>query len=116
MRKRNFGFCLDKLLWWLLFLLPLILLVVYWAKTGTVSLSGAMTSAGLGILEASDIFVSLNSIFGVSGLVPLFASSDVLFYVCYIVCVYLLHLLVDFLLFIPRIADKWLNSLYGGDK
>lgn len=114
MRKKTLKCLFDNVFWYLIYLLPLILLVVYWCKTGAISVVGAMNDAGLGIITTNPVYTSLNGIFGADGVVPFFASPDIIAYGSYFVCVFIFHLAVDFLLFIPRLCHKWMNFL-GGD-
>lgn len=118
MRKRTVNFCFDKFFWYAVYMLPLILYVIYLLKGGyeaIPSLSTAMSSFGLNVLETSDLYVALNNVFGSGGVVPTFVSGDILLFMTYFISTFLLHLMVDFVLFIPRIAMKWLDKLYGGD-
>lgn len=119
MRKKTINSLFDNVFWYLVYMLPIILLVVFAIKNGTfVSFSEVMSSCHLDILTTNDLYVTLNSIFGSTGVVPLFSSPDVLMFMSYFIGCYLVHLCVDFLLFIPRIANSWLNKFYGegGDK
>lgn len=116
MRERTQKNLFDNIFWYLIYLLPLIIWVVVSFRTGNiVSLSNALETMGLKILDNNQIIANLTEIFGSSGIFPMFATADVLLYMTYFISVYLIHLFVDFLLFIPRIAHKWLNKLYGGD-
>lgn len=116
MRQRTQKNLFDNIFWYLIYLLPLIIWVVVSFRTGTIiSLSSALETMGLKVLEDNQIIINLSEIFGSVGVFPMFASIDILLYFTYFICVFLMHLFVDFLLFIPRIAHKWLNKLYGGD-
>ena len=116
MRERTQKNLFDNIFWYLIYLLPLIIWVVVSFRTGNiVSLSNALETMGLKVLENNQILTNLSEIFGSNGVLPLFVSTDILLYISYFICVFLIHLFVDFLLFIPRITHKWLNKLYGGD-
>lgn len=96
--------------------MPIIIWIVISFRTGTIiSLSSSMELMGFKLFENNQIYINLGEIFGIDGIMPLFSNSDVLMYMSYFVCVYLIHIFIDFLLFIPKIAHKWLNKLYGGD-
>lgn len=116
MRKKSINLLFENIFWYLIYLLPLFSMLILLVKTGSASMSGAMNMIGFDILQTSDIYVALDSIFGASGVVPVFASSGALLFASYYVIAFLLHLAVDFLLFIPKIANKWLNKMYGGDE
>lgn len=114
MRKRTISCLLDNLMWFLIYMLPLICFIVILCKTGQVtSLSECMSSCGLGVLTNNVVYTALNSIFGADGVLPLFVSADILLYFSYFVCVWLCHLAVDVLLFLVRYAHKLMDN-FGG--
>ena len=114
MRKKTISCLCDNIFWHLIYLLPLILVVGVTFETGTlVSLSTAFQTLGLDIISTNPIFTTLQSIFGSTGIVPLFNNVALLEYISYFVSAYLIHMCVDFLLFIPRFAMNFLNKLYG---
>ncbi len=116
MRKRTISCLFDNIMWYLLYLLPLVVYLFVVIRTGNLlSLSSAMNTAGLGILESNVIFNSLNSLFGSAGVMPLFVSTDLLLYFSYFISVWLCHLAVDVLLFIVRLAHKFMDC-FGGAK
>jgi len=80
------------------------------------SLSSVISTLGLDILNDSVIYTTLNSVVGAGGILPLFSSPDILIFFTYYICVYILHLLVDIVIFIPKIAHKWLNTFTQGDE
>ena len=103
-------------MWYLLYLLPILIWGLVSFQSGTfTTLSNAMSSMGLEIFSNNQIFISLSNIFATTGVLPLFTNSDIILYMSYFISVFLIHLFVDFILFIPRLAHKWLNKLYGGD-
>jgi len=115
MRKKTISNLFDNFFWYVVYMLPILLLLIYWFKTGSLSLVSCMNSAGLGVVVDNPIYTSLNAIFGSAGTFPLFASADLIAFGSYFVCAFLLHLFVDFLLFIPRLCHKWLKCFTGGD-
>lgn len=115
MRKKTIKELFDNVFWYAVYILPLILLALYWFKTGSISLVNCMNDAGLGILTNNPIYTSLADIFGANGVLPLFASADLICFGSYFISCFILHLLVDFILFIPRLCHKWLNEFGGND-
>ena len=116
MRKKTLNELFDNLFWYGVYLLPILCMLFVTFNTGTfTSLSSALTGCGLGILTNNPIFDTITQIFGSSGILPFFQNADILIYVSYFVSVFILHLLVDFILFIPRLCHKWMKSLYGGN-
>ena len=116
MREKTQKNLFDNIMWYILYLLPVIMWAIVSYRTGTMaSLSSAMSSFGLDILGTNQVYVVLSDIFATTGILPLFVANDLIMYFTYFISVFIVHLFVDFILFIPRIAHKWLNKLYGGN-
>lgn len=115
MRKKTINCLFDNVLWYLVYLLPLIAFGILLIGNSATTLSSAMLSVGLGILTDNVVFTSLNSIFGSGGVLPLFVSGDILLYFSYFICCWLCHIAVDVLLFLVRWAHSLMSS-FGGDK
>ncbi len=114
MRKKSINNFFDSALWYLVYMLPLLCFVLLVSKTGQlVPLAECMSSCGLGILTDNVVYTALNSIFGASGVLPLFMSADILLYFSYFICVWICHLAVDILLWIVRYAHKLMDN-FGG--
>lgn len=115
MTKKKISHICDKVFWGLIMLLPLIVYVVYIIKNGSIySLENVFTDFGFGINTDNVIYQTFISIFGVvagsTASIPAFLSNGVILYITYIVIVELIHLIVDCLLYIPRIAMKFLDK------
>lgn len=117
MRKRTISNIADHVFWLLIALLPL---VIY----GFTCLSYELTSASdtlpslmdflvdFGISDTSITYTVLDDIFGSTGILPLFnPGSVVLLFLSYFTTVEIVHLAVDFLLFIPRLSHKWMEKI-----
>lgn len=116
MREKTQKNLFDNLMWYLLYLLPLIIWLLISFRTGEIiALSDAIASMGFNIFTDNQILITLSDIFATTGILPLFVTSDIILYMSYFISVFLIHLFVDFILFVPRLAHKWLNKLYGGD-
>lgn len=115
MRKRTIKTLADTIFWYALYFLPIIVLLITCIHNPITSVSNVINTLGLNVLQDSIVFTSLSSIFGTGGVLPFFQSPDILLFFTYYICVYILHLLVDFVIFIPRIAHKWLNHFTQGD-
>lgn len=117
MRKRTISTLFDNIFWYGLYLLPLICFVfmVWHSGLDGVTLATSMSNCGLDIFSQNFIYDGLMSLFGVGGVMPLFNSPDVLAFGSYFISVFLLHLAVDVLLFIPRFAHKCMDC-FGGVK
>ena len=117
MRKKTINHLFDSFMWYVVYLTPLLIWLGISIRIGKFStLSSAFDLIGMNIFTDNVILSSLSNIFGIGGVFPLFASNDVLIYFTYFVSVYLIHLVVDFLLFIPRLCHKWLNSFCRGEE
>lgn len=121
MRKKTVDHCADTLFWYLLYLFPVLGYMLYLfvePGTGATLLSFETFCSNIGVSFFTDNIVlsSLTSIFGVEGVLPLFNSSAPFIMFTWFVCVFIAHLAVDFLLFIPRLAHKWLRGFYDGGK
>lgn len=116
MRKRNINCIFDNIMWYLIYLLPIFAFLFVLIRTGTLMpLSDCMSTFGLDILTNNFVYTALSGLFGSSGVVPLFTSPDLLLYLSYFICVYLAHLAVDVLLFIPRYSHKLMSAFGGKD-
>lgn len=119
MRKRNFSFCLDNLMWYIIYLAPL-LIVLFSAFCTPLAdvLTTIEQSNFVQDFATTPVYTVLDDIFGVDGILPLLTGqtgSAILSYLTYFANVLIIHLAVDFVLFIPRLAHKWLDKLFGGD-
>lgn len=129
MRKRTVTHISKNIFWYLLYLLPIFVWLMFiWAFAFVnvdsflnmdwemfPSLHGLLLSH-FGVSTDSVIYQSLLSIFDTAGILPMFdflgssIADGILLYFTYFVGVYLIHLMIDFLLFIPKLAHKWLNG------
>lgn len=116
MRKRNISYLFDTIFWYLLYALPLIVALIFYARTGTIiGFSQIMVDCGLAVDTSSIVYTTLLSIVGTNGSMPLFASADIVAVFTYFINVLIAHLLVDFVLFIPRLAHDFMFKFTGGD-
>lgn len=114
MRKRTIKCLFDNILWYVVYMLPLIFAIIHWFKMGIVDLSSVFALGGFELFADNIVFTSLNSIFGASGIVPLFTGSGLLMYLSYFIICMVVHLAVDCLLFIVRLAHNWMDGIVGG--
>lgn len=115
MRKKTVNHIADTIFWYALYFLPVIaFLLVCWSEPGSgqqmTSLNEFFSRSGFDIYGGNIIYESLYNVVGEEGLMPLFDNDYALYFVTWFASVYLVHLLVDFILFIPRLAHKWMNS------
>lgn len=114
MRKRTIKCLFDNVMWYLIYLLPLIFAIVHWTKIGTLDIASVFTLGGFELFADNIVFTSLNSIFGANGVIPLFSGNGLLMYLSYFIICMIVHLAVDTLLFIVRLAHNWLEGIVGG--
>ena len=114
MRKRTIKCLFDNIMWYLIYLLPLIFALIHWSKIGTLDIAGVFALGGFELFADNIVFTSLNSIFGATGVIPLFSGSGLLMYLSYFIICMLVHLAVDVLLFIVRLAHNWMEGIVGG--
>lgn len=114
MRKRTINHLFDTIFWYLIYLLPLIFSIIYWIKFGILDIANIFTLAGFDLFANNIVFNSLNSIFGSIGIIPLFNGTGILMYLSYFIICMVVHLAVDVLLFIVRIAHNWIEGFIGG--
>lgn len=115
MRKRTIKCLADTIFWYALYFLPILILILMSIHNPITSISSVISTLGFNVLQDNIIFTTLSDIFGSGGVLPFFQSTDLIIFFTYYICVYLLHLLVDFVIFIPRIAHKWLNHFTQGE-
>lgn len=116
MRKRNFAFVIDSIFWFLVSAMPIVLYgLSFLSRNYTpVALDNFFTFIGAE-QDTTVVYGVLLDIFGTSGVLPLFDSPEIFTILSYFVNVQIIHLAVDFLLFIPRLAHDFLKR-FGGDR
>lgn len=119
----RFAFKLDKIFWFLMLIFPMISWCLYLfsfngygdANSSLVSFWTWLNSQIIGAnISNNVVYVTLNSIFGVSGVFPVFGSSFLLF-MTYLVNVEIIHVCFDVIVFIPRLAHKWISKAVQDD-
>ena len=117
MRKRTIANLVDSAFWFFVSILPLALYMItclsYKLQSSTDNLTGFLPfMKNLGLMDSGIIYNSLVDLFGTTGILPLFSADNnaILLFLSYFVSVEIVHLAVDFLLFIPRLAHKYMNT------
>lgn len=130
MRKRSVNHIADTIFWYVVYMLPLILTIIQ-----SIGIFGGMTFDGwltisdaynmldfdfmtlltcnleaLGVDFNGVVSTTLESLFGDGGILPMVTDATIFGFGEWFVCTLLVHLCVDFVLFIPRIAHKWLDD------
>lgn len=115
MRKKTVNHLADTIFWYFLYFLPVIAFLLFLiaepSTTGNaVNFLTFIESCGFGFVQDNFIVAGLRDIFGTGGIMPFF-NTDVPFVIfTWYVGVIIAHLFVDFIIFIPKLAHKWLNK------
>lgn len=117
MRKRTIANLVDSFFWLLVAILPIVLYLItcfsYKLTNATDSVIGFLPfMKSLGLVDSGLIYKSLSDLFGTAGILPLFSAENnaILVFLSYFVSVEIVHLAVDFLLFIARLGHKYMNT------
>lgn len=117
----RFSYKLDKIFWFFLTLFPLFGYSLYLVTLADAGASLSFVNFMQGFLHiipnagnpVRQVFVS---IFGSSGLFPLFSSgSGMIEFFTYAVSIEILHVCFDVIVFIPRLAHKWISKAVQDD-
>lgn len=120
MRKKTVNHLADTIFWYLIYFLPVICYLLYMlVEPGTgstvLAFNAFFDSIGIGFVSDNVVVSSLKSIFGASGVLPLFATETPFIIFGWFICTFIAHLAVDFLLFIPRLCHKYMNKFTQGE-
>lgn len=117
MRKRTITNIADTIFWYSLYFLPVLVYVLSIISPN--GITGATLDFAV-FIENYPVFTNYNiiyttlvEIFGVNGVMPLLGNSVLLVF-SWFVSVYIIHLAVDFLLFIPKLCHKFMNDYTEG--
>lgn len=114
MRKKTVTHSVKTIFWWIVYCLPLITyLFILWgnARNGIDDIMSFDTvMANYYDVAQGIISDPLYSIFGDVGILPLFNNYGIFIFMEWFIGAYLLHLAVDFILFIPRLCHKFMNK------
>lgn len=114
MRQKTINFLFDKVMWYVLYFLPIILLIITSVNGTPTSISNMLTTIGIDISTSNIIYTTFVDMFGQGGLFELFINNDIFIYITYFIGLYLLHFVIDISLFIIKLTRKWLDNVIGG--
>lgn len=127
MRKRTVKNIASTIFWYVLYFLPVLVSIIYFIKASGIDPNGypiypqvydVLLDNGL-FIEDGIIFTSLIELFHIdNGILPLLPADYWASYLSWFVSIYLCHIAVDIILFVPKLAHKWMNGLtqQGGDE
>lgn len=116
MREKKINHILDVVFWQFVYLLPLFAYLFYLmpfndGSVGVTSFSQFINDIGFGFIAGNNpIYTALESLFGSVDFLEAFNSNGVLLFASYYGNVTLIHLVIDFLLFIPHICMQWMDK------
>lgn len=106
MRKRTINHFFDNFMWYLVYLLPLIIFIILLCNGDSdISISTVLTNYKLDTVQ-NVIINSFSDVLGADGVFALFNNNDLLLYFVYFISVYICHIFIDIVLFIPRYAHR----------
>ena len=116
--KNRFGYKLDKLFWFFIAFLPLIGWVASLLFSTSPAAFGTFITEkfGLAASDSNPFYSVFVDIFGSAGIFPLFAeNSEILIMFSWLATGEIIHVLFDVLIFIPRLAHKWISKAVQDD-
>lgn len=120
----RFSYKLDKIFWFVISFLPLFSWLVYLFSFSSYTASPLTFYAWLeqnfgflGQISQSTIYSTLYQIFSITSVTSLFPalSTSLLAYFTYLITVEIVHVLYDVMVFIPRLAHKWISKAVQDD-
>lgn len=112
MRKKTILYFVDTVFWWTVYALPVVILLICSNNSFGEALSGSLLRNFFCITQNNPIFTALVGLFGNGGILPFFSSGSYIFVILtWFVAANLCHIAVDVLLFIPRMAHKFIDIL-----
>lgn len=112
MRKKQVNHLADTIFWYLIYFMPAIIYGIICAthKTETLTLAQFFETYGFGLTNGNIITITINQIFGADGILPLVQDIGIIYVISWFGTTMLLHLLIDFILFIPRLAHNFMEK------
>lgn len=113
MRKKTILYFVDTVFWWTVYALPVIVLLIASNNFFVDALgSGGALRNFFYITKNNPVYTALVGLFGLNGILPFFGSGSYVFIILtWFVVTNLCHIVVDVLLFIPRMAHKFIDIL-----
>lgn len=119
--KNRFSYKLDKLFWWIVAFAPLF---CYFLYVPFKSISGEPVSVASflvnnflngSVFGNNPIWAAFYYLFSGDGVFPLFAGESAMYIFFWFISVELIHLFFDVIIFIPRLAHKWISKVVQDD-
>lgn len=114
MRQKTVSFVFDKIMWYLLYFLPILVMLISSINGTPMDVAGTMLQLGITPSNTNIIYTSLVSIFGTGGVLELFSNTGIFLYLTYFISCYLCHFILDLTIFMIKLCRKWIDSIVGG--
>lgn len=120
----RFAFKLDKFFWFIISFFPLFSWLIYLFSFSSCTTSPLTFYAWLdqyfgfmGQVQNSAIYSTLYQIFSITSVDSLFPalSTSILAFFTYLVTIEIVHVVYDVIIFIPRLAHKWISKAVQDD-
>ena len=120
----RFAFKLDKIFWFIISLFPVFSWLIYLFSFSSYTASPITFYAWIeqcfgfmGQVQHSVIYSTLYQIFSITSVSSLFPalSTSLLAFFTYLVTVEIVHVVFDVIVFIPRLAHKWISKAVQDD-
>lgn len=120
----RFAFKLDKIFWFVISFFPLFSWLVYLFSFSSYTASPFTFYAWLdqnfefmGQIQNSAIYSTLYQIFSITSVTSLFPvlSTSLIAFFTYLITVEIVHVIYDVIVFIPRLAHKWISKAVQDD-
>lgn len=120
----RFAFKLDKIFWFIISFFPLFSWLIYLFSFSSYTASPLTFYAWLeqnfgflGQIQNSAIYSTLYQIFSITSVASLFPvlSPSLISFFTYLITVEIVHVIYDVIVFIPRLAHKWISKAVQDD-
>lgn len=117
--KNRFFRKLDNIFWFLISFAPFIFYLAYllFNSSDPIAFTTFCTSKFLRGFDytLNPVWRAIYYLFSPSGAFPLFTATDDLFFFYWLVMTEILHIFFDVIVFIPRLAHKWISKAVQDD-
>lgn len=120
--KNRFSYKLDKLFWFFIQIFPLLCFALYCIagirgnEVVVPSFISFLIKLGFDYQQGNVFYSVLAQLFGSMGVFPLFVDSGgIILYLTYVLTMEVLHVCFNVIVFIPRLAHKWISKAVQDD-
>lgn len=114
MRQKTINFVFDKIMWYVLYFLPIIIMIVVSINGTPTTIIDTLSILGISPSTNNVIYTTFVSIFGGEGILELFVDTGVFMYLTYFISCYICHFVLDLALFVLKLSRKFIDNVVGG--